>query len=102
MTEHRFRLGILALDGCMLSSIASASDSLRIAQKLAEIRHPGGPLRMESVVFGARGIPEMLFHARASGLPRATHRRAAKVATHATQPFTHTSLLRRRFVDRIG
>ena len=59
MTEHRFRLGILALDGCMLSSIASASDSLRIAQKLAEIRHPGGPLRMESVVFGARGQTEI-------------------------------------------
>ncbi|HMB57552.1 MAG TPA: helix-turn-helix domain-containing protein [Arenimonas sp.] len=56
---QHFRLGILAIDGCMLSSIASASDSLRVAQKLAEIRHPGGTLRLESVVFGARGQNEV-------------------------------------------
>lgn len=51
---RHFRLGILAIDGCMLSSIASSSDSLRVAQKLADIRHPGA-LRLETVVFGARG-----------------------------------------------
>jgi transcriptional regulator GlxA family with amidase domain len=57
--QRRFRLGILAMDGCMLSSIASASDSLRIAQKLVEIRHPGTPIVMESIVFGARGQREV-------------------------------------------
>ena len=50
----RLRLGILVMDGCMLSSIASASDTLRVAQTLSDIRHPGA-LRMETVVFGARG-----------------------------------------------
>ena len=59
MTEHYFRLGILAIDGCMLSSIASASDSLRIAQALADIRHPGAGQRMQSIVFGARGQSEV-------------------------------------------
>ena len=53
--EGRLRLGILAIDGCMLSSIASASDALRIAQTLSDIRHPNGGLRLETVVFGARG-----------------------------------------------
>lgn len=51
---RRFRLGILAIDGCMLSSIASSSDALRVAQKLADIRQPGA-LSLESIVFGARG-----------------------------------------------
>ena len=55
ITERRFRLGILAVDGCMLSSIASASDALRVAQTLSDIRHPNGGLRLETVVFGARG-----------------------------------------------
>jgi transcriptional regulator GlxA family with amidase domain len=53
--EGRLRIGILALDGCMLSSIASASDTLRVAQTLSDIRHPHGGLRLETVVFGARG-----------------------------------------------
>ena len=54
-TKGRLRLGILALDGCMLSSIASASDSLRIAQTLSDIRYPNSGMRLETVVFGARG-----------------------------------------------
>jgi transcriptional regulator GlxA family with amidase domain len=54
-TEGRLRIGILVLDGCMLSSIASASDTLRVAQTLSDIRHPNSGLRMEAVVFGARG-----------------------------------------------
>ncbi len=54
LAVRRFRLGILAIDGCMMSSIATSSDSLRIAQKLADIRHPG-ELQLESIVFGARG-----------------------------------------------
>jgi len=55
MTERPFRLGILAIDGCMMSSIAAASDSLRVAQKLVDIRQPGLPPKFETVVFGARG-----------------------------------------------
>ena len=51
---RHLRLGILVMDGCMLSSIASASDTLRIAQTLSDIRQPGA-LRMETVLFGARG-----------------------------------------------
>lgn len=54
-TEGRFRLGILAMDGCMLSSIAAACDTLRVAQTLANIRQPNNRLRLETVVFGARG-----------------------------------------------
>jgi transcriptional regulator GlxA family with amidase domain len=54
-TKGRLRIGILALDGCMLSSIASASDSLRVAQTLSDIRNPNSGLRLETVVFGARG-----------------------------------------------
>ncbi len=54
-TEGRLRLGVMALDGCMLSSIASASDSMRVAQTLADIRNPASGLRLETVLFGARG-----------------------------------------------
>lgn len=39
----------------MLSSLASAGDMLRVAQKLAEIRQPLSAPRFESVVFSARG-----------------------------------------------
>jgi len=53
--ERRLRIGILVADGCMLSSIASASDTLRVAQALSDIRHPNSGLRLETVVFGARG-----------------------------------------------
>jgi transcriptional regulator GlxA family with amidase domain len=45
----------MALEGCMLSSIASASDCLRVAQTLAAIRAPNSGLKMETVLFGARG-----------------------------------------------
>lgn len=55
MIEQSFRLGILAIEGCMMSSIASSSDALSVAAALAQIRHPVGGLRLESIVFGARG-----------------------------------------------
>jgi transcriptional regulator GlxA family with amidase domain len=54
-TERRLRIGILVVEGCMLSSIASATDCLRVAQTLAEIRAPNSGLRMHTVLFGARG-----------------------------------------------
>jgi transcriptional regulator GlxA family with amidase domain len=53
--ERRLRIGILVVEGCMLSSIASATDCLRVAQTLAEIRAPNSALRMHTVLFGARG-----------------------------------------------
>jgi transcriptional regulator GlxA family with amidase domain len=54
-TDRRLRIGILVVEGCMLSSIASATDCLRVAQTLAEIRVPNSGLRMDTVLFGARG-----------------------------------------------
>lgn len=54
-TEQRLRIGILAIDGSMMSSIASASDCLRVAQALSDIRAPNSGLKMETVLFGARG-----------------------------------------------
>jgi len=54
-TDRRLRIGILVAEGCMLSSIASATDCLRVAQTLAEIRAPNSGLRMDTVLFGARG-----------------------------------------------
>jgi transcriptional regulator GlxA family with amidase domain len=53
--KANLKLGILALDGCMLGGLGSASDALRVAQKLAEIRDPVGAPRLESVVISARG-----------------------------------------------
>ena len=36
MNRPVFTVGILAIDGCMMSSIATATDTLRVAQTLAE------------------------------------------------------------------
>jgi transcriptional regulator GlxA family with amidase domain len=55
MTKRAFHLGLLALDGCMLSSLAGPADALRVAQTLANIRLPGSAPRFESTVFSARG-----------------------------------------------
>lgn len=49
------RIGILALEGSLLSSLASAGDLLRVAQKLAEIRQPQGAPRFETTIVSARG-----------------------------------------------
>ena len=59
MTEPRsLKLGVLALDGGMLSSIATPTDALRVAQALADIRAPGA-VRLESAVVSARGRDRM-------------------------------------------
>lgn len=50
-----FRLGILAFDGCMLSSVAGTTDALRVAQRLMEIRAPSSGQRFETVLLSARG-----------------------------------------------
>jgi len=44
----------MALDGCMLSSLAGPADALRVAQVLGEIRSPATAPRFESIVFSAR------------------------------------------------
>jgi transcriptional regulator GlxA family with amidase domain len=55
MSTRTFRLGLLALDGCMLSSLAGPADALHVAQILAKIRAPLDAPRFESRVFSARG-----------------------------------------------
>ena len=50
--------GRVALEGGMLSSIATPTDALRVAQALADIRAPGA-VRLESVVVSARGRDRM-------------------------------------------
>lgn len=53
--ERRFTLGLLALDGAMLSGLAGPTDMLRVAQKLAELRDPATPLRLRTSLISARG-----------------------------------------------
>lgn len=55
LPERRFTLGLLALDGGILSSLAGPMDILRVAQKLAQIRDPATPIRLDTVLVGARG-----------------------------------------------
>lgn len=54
-----FTLGLLALDGAMLSSLAGPTDMLRVAQKLAELRDPSTPLRLRASLISARGQPSL-------------------------------------------
>jgi transcriptional regulator GlxA family with amidase domain len=53
--EQRLTVGMLALEGSILSSLTGPMDILRVAQKLAEVRDPGTPLRLQTVLVGARG-----------------------------------------------
>lgn len=55
MAEKTLRLGLLAVDGCMLSSLAGPIDALRVAEIIAHIRAPAAPVQFESVLIGARG-----------------------------------------------
>ena len=55
MTDPILRVGLLALDGCMLSSVAAPIDALRVAQILASIRAPARAPMFETVLIGARG-----------------------------------------------
>ena len=54
-TAPALRIGVLALDGCLLSSLASAGDMLRVAQTLAQIREPLQAPRFECLLLSARG-----------------------------------------------
>ena len=53
---QRFTLGLLALEGSVLSSLIGPADMFRIAQQLAKVREPGTKLRLETVLIGARGL----------------------------------------------
>jgi transcriptional regulator GlxA family with amidase domain len=55
LPEPMLRVGVLALEGSLLSSLASAGDMLRVASKLAQIRQPQSAPRLESVMISARG-----------------------------------------------
>lgn len=54
--EQRFTLGLLAMEGSMLSSLIGPIDMFRVAQKLAQVREPGTRLRLETVLISARGL----------------------------------------------
>lgn len=54
--EQRFTLGLLAMEGCMLSSLVGPADMFRTAQKLLQLRDPGTTLRIETVLISARGL----------------------------------------------
>ena len=49
------RLGIMVLDGALMSSIGSPIDALRIAEKIANLRRPADAPRFITHVFSARG-----------------------------------------------
>jgi transcriptional regulator GlxA family with amidase domain len=53
---QRFTLGLLALEGSVLSSLIGPADMFRIAQQLALVREPGTNLKLETVLIGARGL----------------------------------------------
>ena len=58
--EQRFTLGLLAMEGCMLSSLVGPADMFRTAQKLAQLRDPGTTLRIETVLISARGLSQVI------------------------------------------
>ncbi len=49
------RLGIMVLDGALMSSIGSPLDALRIAERIANLRRPADAPRFVTHVFSARG-----------------------------------------------
>lgn len=53
---QRFTLGLLALEGSVLSSLIGPADMFRVAQQLALVREPGTKLSLETVLIGARGL----------------------------------------------
>lgn len=58
MTERaprRLVLGLLALDGAMLSGLAGPTDLLRVAQRLAEVQDPNTDLQLRASLISARG-----------------------------------------------
>lgn len=56
---NHLKLGVLALDGMLLSSAAGVIDTLLIAQRIADIRTPGR-VQFEGVLVSARGASDVL------------------------------------------
>ncbi|MBP6627454.1 MAG: helix-turn-helix domain-containing protein [Arenimonas sp.] len=54
-TERRFTIGLLAVEGGILSSLTGPMDIVRVAQKVAQARDPGTRLSLDTVLIGARG-----------------------------------------------
>lgn len=54
------KLGILALDGCLLSSVAGPIDALRIAERIAHLKQPALAPRFVAHVLSARGQTRVL------------------------------------------
>jgi transcriptional regulator GlxA family with amidase domain len=52
-------LGLLALDGAMLASIAGPIDLIGVAQKIAQLREPHRSPQLQTVLLGARGQTQM-------------------------------------------
>lgn len=59
LSVNRLKLGVLALDGMLLSSAAGVIDTLLIAQRIADIRMPGR-VQFEGVLVSANGAVEVL------------------------------------------
>jgi transcriptional regulator GlxA family with amidase domain len=55
LPDRRFIIGLLAVEGFMLSSLTGPMDMIRVAEKLARLRDPGSRFRLETVLVGARG-----------------------------------------------
>lgn len=55
----RIRLGILAIDGIMMSCASAPIDAFKIAQAVAEIRDGSKAPKFEAVMIGARGQTEV-------------------------------------------
>lgn len=57
--KSALRIGLLALDGAMLSSVAGPADALQVAGKLAHLRDPLHAVRFESAYISASGQPSV-------------------------------------------
>ncbi|KAA2285046.1 GlxA family transcriptional regulator [Arenimonas fontis] len=57
--ERRFTLGLLAVEDAMLTAVVGPMEIIRVAQKLAQVRDPATPLRLDTVLVGARGERQM-------------------------------------------
>lgn len=56
--ERVLTIGLLTLEGAILSNLAAPIDTLRIAQKLAELRDPHTTLRLQGRLISARPQPQ--------------------------------------------
>lgn len=60
MSGRDFTLGVLCIDGMVLSEVAAAGDIFMVAENLERIRDASSTLRMRTVLMGARGQAEVV------------------------------------------